>query len=122
MYSTLGDLSYSRTDLERQAEAHELLRQGQENYPTFQPYNPIYQPGHAGPGFTNQQPFDGYFSPEGPAHDSLSSPYPQPPCSDIRLDLFLNVYNTFYVIISLCIRKPMNIIGTEGEHIVFHSV
>ena len=80
------DWAHSRTDLERQAEAHELLGQGQENYPTYhyqlyQPFNPTHQSGHAGPNFTNQQPYGGHFSPVGPAFNSLSSPYPQPPCS-----------------------------------------
>ena len=78
MFSTLGNLAHSRTDLERKAEAHELLGQGQENYPTYQQYNLTYQPGYAGPGFTNQQPFDGHFSPVGPAQNSPSGPYPQP--------------------------------------------
>ena len=87
VYSTLGDSAHSRTDFERQAEAHELLGQGQENYPTYhyqpyQSYNPTHLSGHAGPGFTNQQPYVGHFSPVGPAHNSLNSPYyPQPPCS-----------------------------------------
>jgi len=70
VYSTLGDLAHSTTDLEHQAEAHQLLGQGQENYPTYQPYqpfNPTYQPGYARQGFTNPQPFDGS--------------YPQPPYS-----------------------------------------
>jgi hypothetical protein len=57
VYSTLGYLAQSRTDLERQAEAHKLLGQGQENYPTYQPYNSTFQPGPADQGFTNQQPF-----------------------------------------------------------------
>ena len=42
VYSTPGDLAHSRTDLERQAEAHQLLGQGQENFLTYQPYSPSY--------------------------------------------------------------------------------
>ena len=81
VYSTLGNSAHSRTDFERQAGTHELLGQGQENYPIYQPYqpyNPTFQPGQAGPGFTNQQPFDGHFPPAGPAQNSPGGPYSQP--------------------------------------------
>jgi hypothetical protein len=81
VYPTLGDLAHSRSDMERQAEAHELLGQGQDNYPAYQPYNPAYQPGYAGPGLTTQQPFDGHFSKAGLAQNSPSGPYTQTPCS-----------------------------------------
>jgi len=82
-YSTLGDLAQSRPDLEHQAVALQLLGQEQDNYPTYQPYqtfDPTYQPGYAGPGFTNN-PFNGHFSPVGPTQTSPSGPYPQPACS-----------------------------------------
>jgi len=47
-YSMLGEFAHSRTDLELQADAHQLLGQGQEHCPAYQPipqydYNPTYQ-------------------------------------------------------------------------------
>ena len=44
----MGELAHSRTDLELQADAHQLLGQGQEHCPAYQPipqynYNPNYQ-------------------------------------------------------------------------------
>ena len=47
-YSMLGEFAHSRTDLELQADAHQLLGQGQEHCPAYQPipqynYNPAYQ-------------------------------------------------------------------------------
>jgi len=82
-YSAPGDFAQSQTNLTQQAVAHELLGQGQANYPAYQPhsqYNHQYQPGPAAPYFDNQSFMNPSLALGAPApfQHNQSGPY-QPP-------------------------------------------